>query len=108
MSDILFTCKIGLCGVLAVTVILLAGGFLFGGFELRQAVSVWRSGMCIFTGLLLMLVAGLILFKKQQVSEENYRWKARFKSLNYGSVMAIIAIIFILGTVIADYILIIM
>ena len=103
-KDFLFALKLGILSMLAASLLLFAGGFLAGGFEVYGAVTVWRSGMCIIAGLLLILVSGTILFKNKMVPDEKSHWRERFKVLNYGSVMGIIAVSFILGAVIADYI----
>lgn len=59
--------------------------------------------MCIISGLMLLMVGAMILFKRKMTPEEDSRWRSRFKKLNYSGVIGIIAIIFIIGTVISDY-----
>ena len=64
LTDFLSAGKYGVILSIAVSLLLLTGGFLFQGFSLPEAFQVWRSGMCILSGISLFLVAGSILTKK--------------------------------------------
>lgn len=87
----------GICSAL-----LFLGGFLLGGFSLYQGISFLRSGMCMISGLILFLIAGMILMKKHRQVKEDSKWRKKFHKLNYGSVIGIIALLFILCAAAAD------
>ena len=103
-NDFLYALKIAAISMVSAAAGIFLGGFLFGGFTLKAAVSVLRSGMCIISGLLLFLVGGTIIMKSKSVPDDSSNWRKRFKVLNYGSVIGIIAVFFIIGAVISDYI----
>ena len=104
-KDILFALKIGICSMIAASLLLMLSGLMFNSFSIIAAVSVWRSGMCIISGLLLLLVGAMILFKRKMTPEDDSRWRIRFKKLNYSGVIGIIAVMFVIGAVISDYLL---
>ena len=95
LTDFLSAGKYGVILSIAVSLLLLTGGFLFQGFSLPEAFQVWRSGMCILSGISLFLVAGSILTKKSSKIDKHSRWREKFKKLNYESVIGTIAVIFI-------------
>lgn len=102
LPDFLTALKYG--GVLAgvCSVLLFLGGFLLGGFSLHQGISFWKSGMCIISGLTLFLIAGMILLKKHRQVKDDSKWRKKFRKLNYGSVIGIIVLMFILCAAISD------
>ena len=102
LTDFLSAGKYGVILSIAVSLLLLTGGFLFQGFSLPEAFQVWRSGMCILSGISLFLVAGSILTKKSSKIDKHSRWREKFKKLNYESVIGTIAVIFILFASCAD------
>ena len=51
LTDFLSAGKYGVILSIAVSLLLLTGGFLFQGFSLPEAFQVWRSGMCILSGI---------------------------------------------------------
>ena len=93
LTDFLSAGKYGVILSIAVSLLLLTGGFLFQGFSLPEAFQVWRSGMCILSGI--SLFAGSILTKKSSKIDKHSRWREKFKKLNYESVIGTIAVIFI-------------
>ena len=104
--DLLFTLKLAGMAILAVSILLFAGGFLFGGFTLRSAVSIWRSGSCIVSAILLFLVAGMFLFKKTGADIDPLSaWRKTFHQFKYSTVFLIITLAFILTASVADWIL---
>ena len=79
LTDFLSAGKYGVILSIAVSLLLLTGGFLFQGFSLPEAFQVWRSGMCILSGISLFLVAGSILTKKSSKIDKHSRWREKFK-----------------------------
>lgn len=83
-------------------VLLLAGGYLFGGFSLGQALNVCRSGLCIISGLSLFLVAGAILTRRNEMIKDDSQWRKKFARLGYIGVLIIASCFFILFASLAD------
>lgn len=102
VTDFLSAGKYGMILSIAASLLLLIGGFLFKGFSLSKALQVWRSGMCIISGITLFLIAGSILTKKSSKIDKHSRWREKFQKLNYESVIGTIAVIFILFATCAD------
>ena len=81
LTDFLSAGKYGVILSIAVSLLLLTGGFLFQGFSLPEAFQVWRSGMCILSGISLFLVAGSILTKKSSKIDKHSRWREKFQKI---------------------------
>ena len=102
ITDFLSAGKYGVILSIAASLLLLTVVFLFQGFSLPEAFQVWRSGMCIISGISLFLIAGSILTKKSSKIDKHSRWREKFKKLNYESVIGTISVIFILFAACAD------
>lgn len=105
LSDLFLAIKYGILCTVVCSALFLLGGFFFCGFSLYGAVSIWRSGMCIISGFSLFIVAGMILMKKHKEVNPDSQWRKKFHKLNYGGVIGMIAIIFILCAACSDAIL---
>lgn len=101
--DLLTALKYGAVLSTAGTLLLLAGGFLFGGFSLEKALNVCRGGLCIISGLSLFLVAGAILTRRNEMIKEDSQWRRKFKKFGYIGVILIVSFSFIVWAVIADW-----
>ena len=60
LTDFLSAGKYGVILSIAVSLLLLTGGFLFQGFSLPEAFQVWRSGMCILCNFLSQVSTGFL------------------------------------------------
>ena len=101
-EDALSSVKYGFVIAIIASVILILVGFFIKGFSFTKAVEIWRSGMCIVSGIALFLMAGCILTKKSYKISKDSHWRMKFKKFSYEVVIGIIAVILILFTVIAD------
>ncbi len=101
-ADILAAAKYGFVIAVISSVLLILIGFFVKGFSFTKAVEIWRSGMCIASGITLFLMAGCILTKKSYKITKDSHWRMKFKKFNYELVIGIIAIILILFAAIAD------
>lgn len=104
LKDTANALKYGFAAAAVLSVLFFCGGFLFRGFTLYMAVSTWRSGMCIVSGLSLFLAAGMILTKQSLKIRVDSRWREKFKKMGYEAMICTVSISFILVSALADQI----
>lgn len=99
--------KSGLFGLIlsaGAGMILFLGGILFSGGSPYHAAQTTRSGLLIFTGLTLFVLAGMLLLKKGGIPEKGKdAWKKQFKELSPAQVLAVFSAAVLAVTVAVDY-----
>ena len=105
LRDSLTCLAAGLILALGVALILFLAGLLINGFDLRSALVVVRGGLLVTGAAELLVVAGLILSKKDSNRVRNYgQWKRRFRIFGLLPVLLITAFVVIsLGSAVDYY-----
>lgn len=100
-------------GVIAATVasvVLFAGGFLFGHFQVANGFEVMKDGLLLIGAIGLFLVAGMLLAKgKKENADEKKEakngWRNQFAVIGLKTVVLVISVAFVLFASVADWIL---
>ena len=102
--------KAFIIGVAATAVILFAGGFFFGSFQIVNGFEVVKDGLLLIGAIGLFLVAGMLLAKgKKENADEKKEakngWRQHFSVVGLKTVVLMISAAFLLIASVADLIL---
>lgn len=102
--------KAFIIGVAAAAVILFAGGFFFGSFQIVNGFEVVKDGLLLIGAIGLFLVAGMLLAKgKKENADEKKEakngWRQHFSVVGLKTVVLMISAAFLLIASVADLIL---
>ena len=108
--DVLKAFVIGIAAAAAAAVILFAGGFLFGSFQIVNGFEVVKDGLLLIGAIGLFLVAGMLLAKgKKENADEKKEakngWRQHFSVVGLKTVDLMISAAFLLIASVADLIL---
>lgn len=108
--DVLKAFIIGIAVAAVVSVILFAGGFLFGSFQVVNGFEVVKDGLLLIGAIGLFLVAGMLLAKgKKENADEKKEakngWRQHFSVVGLKTVVMMISVAFLLIASVADLIL---
>lgn len=108
--DVLKAFIIGIAVAAAAAVILFAGGFLFGSFQIVNGLEVVKDGLLLIGAIGLFLVAGMLLAKgKKENADEKKEakngWRQHFSVVGLKTVALMISAAFLLIASVADLIL---
>ena len=108
--DVLKAFIIGIAVAAAAAVILFAGGFLFGSFQIVNGLEVVKDGLLLIGAIGLFLVAGKLLSKgKKKKADEKKEakngWRQHFSVVGLKTVVLMISAAFLLIASVADLIL---
>ena len=108
--DVLKAFIIGIAVAAVVSVILFAGGFLFGSFQVVNGFEVVKDGLLLIGAIGLCLVAGMLLAKgKKENADEKKEakngWRQHFSVVGLKTVVMMISVAFLLIASVADLIL---
>ena len=108
--DVLKAFIIGIAVAAVVSVILFAGGFLFGSFQVVNGFEVVKDGLLLIGAIGLFLVAGMLLAKgKKENADEKKEakngWRQHFSVVGLKTVVLMISVAFLLSASVADLIL---
>ena len=108
--DVLKAFVIGIAVAAVVSVILFAGGFLFGSFQVVNGFEVVKDGLLLIGAIGLFLVAGMLLAKgKKENADEKKEakngWRQHFSVVGLKTVVLMISAAFLLIASVADLIL---
>ena len=108
--DVLKAFVIGIAAAAAAAVILFAGGFLFGSFQIVNGLEVVKDGLLLIGAIGLFLVAGMLLAKgKKENADEKKEakngWRQHFSVVSLKTVVLMISVAFLLIASVADLIL---
>ncbi len=101
---------VGTIAAVALSVILFAGGFLFGHFQAANGFEVMKDGLLLIGAIGLFLVAGMLLAKgKKENADEKKEakngWRNQFAVIGLKTVVLMISVAFLLVASVADWIL---
>lgn len=108
--DVLKAFIIGVAVAAATAVILFAGGFFFGSFQIVNGFEVVKDGLLLIGAIGLFLVAGMLLAKgKKENADEKKEakngWRQQFSVVGLKTVVLMISAAFLLIASVADLIL---
>lgn len=108
--DVLKAFIIGVAVAAATAVILFAGGFFFGSFQIVNGFEVVKDGLLLIGAIGLFLVAGMLLAKgKKENADEKKEakngWRQQFSVVGLKTVVLMISAAFLLLASVADLIL---
>ena len=108
--DVLKAFIIGVAVAAATAVILFAGGFFFGSFQIVNGFEVVKDGLLLIGAIGLFLVAGMLLAKgKKENADEKKEakngWRQYFSVVGLKTVVLMISAAFLLIASVADLIL---
>ena len=108
--DVLKAFIIGVAVAAATAVILFAGGFFFGSFQIVNGFEVVKDGLLLIGAIGLFLVEGMILAKgkKENADEKKVAkngWRQHFSVVGLKTVVLMISAAFLLIASVADLIL---
>lgn len=108
--DVLKAFIIGVAVAAATAVILFAGGFFFGSFQIVNGFEVVKDGLLLIGAIGLFLVAGMLLAKgKKENADEKKEakngWRQHFRVVGLKTVVLMISAAFLLIASVADLIL---
>ena len=108
--DVLKAFIIGVAAAAATAVILFAGGFFFGSFQIVNGFEVVKDGLLLIGAIGLFLVAGMLLAKgKKENADEKKEakngWRQQFSVVGLKTVVLMISAAFLLIASVADLIL---
>ena len=108
--DVLKAFIIGVAVAAATAVILFAGGFFFGSFQIVNGFEVVKDGLLLIGAIGLFLVAGMLLAKgKKENADEKKEakngWSQHFSVVGLKTVVLMISAAFLLIASVADLIL---
>lgn len=108
--DVLKAFIIGVAVAAATAVILFAGGFFFGSFQIVNGFEVVKDGLLLIGAIGLFLVAGMLLAKgKKENADEKKEakngWRQHFSVVGLKAVVLMISAAFLLIASVADLIL---
>lgn len=108
--DVLKAFIIGVAVAAATAVILFAGGFFFGSFQIVNGFEVVKDGLLLIGAIGLFLVAGMLLAKgKKENADEKKEakngWRQHFSVVGLNTVVLMISAAFLLIASVADLIL---
>lgn len=101
---------IGMIAAAVLSVILFAGGFLFGHFQAANGLEIMKDGLLLTGAIGLFLVAGMLLAKgKKENADEKKEakngWRNHFAVIGLKTVVFMISVAFLLVASVADWIL---
>ncbi len=101
---------IGMIAAAVLSVILFAGGFLFGHFQAANGLEVVKDGLLLTGAIGLFLVAGMLLAKgKKENADEKKEakngWRNHFAVIGLKTVVLMISVAFLLLASVADWVL---
>ncbi len=101
---------IGMIAAAVLSVILFAGGFLFGHFQAANGLEIMKDGLLLTGAIGLFLVAGMLLAKgKKENADEKKEakngWRNQFAVIGLKTVVLVISVAFLLVASVADWIL---
>ena len=101
---------IGMIAAAVLSVILFAGGFLFGHFQVTNGFEVMKDGLLLIGAIGLFLVAGMLLAKgKKENADEKKEakngWRNHFAVIGLKTVVLMISVAFLLLASVADWVL---
>lgn len=109
-KDVAKAFGVGLIAAIAASLLLFAGGFLFGSFQLANGFEVVKDGLLLIGAIGLFLVAGMLLAKGKKESADEKKeakngWRSHFSVIGLKTVVLVISIAFLLVASVADWIL---
>lgn len=109
-ADVAKAFVVGVIAAAVLAVVLFAGGFLFGHFQVANAFEVMKDGLLLIGAIGLFLVAGMLLAKgKKENADEKKEakngWRNQFAVIGLKTVVLMISIAFLLIASVADWIL---
>lgn len=109
-ADILKAAAAGAAAGAVISLLLLAGGYLFGSFKLANALEAMKDGMLLLAAIFMFIVAGMLLIKGKDDSIEEKKeskngWRRHFKVIGLKTVLITMCVIWLIFASIADYIL---
>lgn len=101
---------IGMIAAAVLSIILFAGGFLFGHFQAANGLEVMKDGLLLIGAIGLFLVAGMLLAKgKKENADEKKEakngWRKHFFVIGLKTVVLMISVAFLLLASVADWVL---
>lgn len=101
---------IGMIAAAVLSVILFAGGFLFGHFQAANGLEIVKDGLLLIGAIGLFLVAGMLLAKgKKENADEKKEakngWRNHFAVIGLKTVVLMISVAFLLLASVADWVL---
>ena len=101
---------VGVIAAAVASVVLFAGGFLFGHFQVANGFEVMKDGLLLIGAIGLFLVAGMLLAKgKKENADEKKEakngWRNQFAVIGLKTVVLVISVAFVLFASVADWIL---
>lgn len=101
---------VGVIAAAVASVVLFAGGFLFGHFQVANGFEVMKDGLLLIGAIGLFLVAGMLLAKgKKENADEKKEakngWRNQFAVIGLKTVVLVISVAFVLLASVADWIL---
>lgn len=95
---------IGFISSSTITFLLFIIGFLYNRFSIDGGILFARTGSLITLSILLLVVAGLILSKKnERPAKDKVSWEKKFGKLNIAFVIILISLPFLLYAIGLDY-----
>ena len=110
IADVLKAFVVGVIAAAVLSVVLFAGGFLFGHFQVANGFEVMKDGLLLIGAIGLFLVAGMILAKGKKENayekkEAKNGWRNQFAVIGLKTVVLMISVAFLLLASVADWIL---
>ena len=109
-ADVAKAFVVGVIAAAVLAVVLFAGGFLFGRFQVVNGFEVVKDGLLLIGAIGLFLVAGMLLAKgKKENADEKKEakngWRNQFAVIGLKTVVLVISVAFLLVASVADWIL---
>jgi high-affinity Fe2+/Pb2+ permease len=110
VADVAKAFVVGVIAAAVLAVVLFAGGFLFGHFQVTNGFEVMKDGLLLIGAIGLFLVAGMLLAKgKKENADEKKEakngWRNQFAVIGLKTVVLVISVAFLLMASVADWIL---
>lgn len=110
VADVVKAFVVGVIAAVVLAVVLFAGGFLFGHFQVANGFEVMKDGLLLIGAIGLFLVAGMLLAKgKKENADEKKEakngWRNQFAVIGLKTVVLMISVAFLLIASVADWIL---
>lgn len=110
VADVLKAFVVGVVAAAVLSILLFAGGFLFGHFQVANGFEVMKDGLLLIGAIGLFLVAGMLLAKgKKENADEKKEakngWRNQFAVIGLKTVVLMISVAFLLIASVADWIL---
>jgi hypothetical protein len=104
LIDLLKAVILGLAVSAAVGLLLFLGGFLFGGFQVKNGVEVGKDGLLLIASLGMFFLAGMLLSKGKKPEQllELESWRKHFQVIGYKTMIGVLCLGFLAAASVFD------